>query len=112
LDCQTPPPSGEFKRRILNGSDDETSQTLTSRFKSVNYTHERSQVIASWITKRSNAQKFAEKKKLSKSKKITCIQATGKIVSKQELAAQNSYYLALYLWELKRGIRSAINYPP
>lgn len=46
------PPSGEFKRRILSAQKDELSQELNARYKSVNYTNQRSQLIASWIQQR------------------------------------------------------------
>ncbi len=164
------PPSGEFKRRILSTETDELSQTLKSRFNGVNYTNQRSQLIASWIKKRKDREladikakakaladvkaaalakvkkekalaeknrkakvqkkkkaiaaakpkpvktyvapkKVAKKKKLSKPKKIASVKRSSKTLSKKQLAAQGRYYLALYQWELKREIRSAINYP-
>ncbi len=55
--------------------------------------------------------KVAKKKKFSKPKKIASVKRSSKKLSKEQLAAQNKYYLDLYQWELKREIRSAINYP-
>lgn len=168
------PPSGEFKKHVLSNDDVELSQTLNSRYDSVNYTNERSQLIASWIQQREddelaalNAEakvladaeaaalaviakekalaeknrkaqaqkdkkavvvakpkpkpkpakiyvapkKVAKKKKPSKPKKIASVKVASKTLSKKQLAEQNSYYLALYKWELKREIRSSITYP-
>jgi len=170
------PPSGDFKRRILNPDNDDIGQTLKSRFNSINYTHERSQLISSWIKARKDAElavlnaqaeaqakalaklalekarekaqakaqqdkaaklktqqkakavalakpkptktyiapkkKIKKKKKPDKPKKIASLKTIKSANSKKQLAAQALYYQDLYQWELRREIRSAINYPP
>jgi len=162
------PPSGDFKRRILSADNDDAGQALRSRFNSINYTHERSQLISSWIKARQDAElavlkaqavslaklardkaqakadqekarerkaqqkakavaqsspkpvktyvapkkKIKKKKKPSKPKKIASLKTVTTAKSKQQLAAQDLYYRDLYQWELRREIRSAINYPP
>jgi len=166
------PPSGDFKRRILSADNDDAGQALKSRFNSINYTHERSQLISSWIKARQDAElavlkaqakalaklalekarekaqtkaqqdkaaelkaqqkakavalerpkppktyvapkkKIKKKKKPDKPKKIASLKTINTAKSKKQLAAQELYYRDLYQWELRREIRSAINYPP
>ncbi len=161
------PPSGDFKRQILGASKPAESESLKGRYNSVNYLHQRSQLIASWIKARKDTEiaalkkvadaqakvlaqqalkkalakkaakekaqkkkevvalvkpkpvktyvapiKKVKKKKTGKPKKIASVKPLKATKSKKEMAAQNRYYQDLYQWELRREIRSSINYPP
>ena len=56
--------------------------------------------------------KINKKKKPHKPKKIASLKTVNTAKSKKQLAAQDLYYWDLYQWELRREIRSTINYPP
>ncbi len=56
--------------------------------------------------------KIKKKKKPDKPKKIASLKTVNTTKSKKQLAAQDLYYRDLYQWELRREIRSTINYPP
>ncbi len=57
------PPSGEFKKQILNTTSNADSQALKTRYSSINYVGERSRLITSWIQSRKDAEQAALKAK-------------------------------------------------
>lgn len=89
------PPTGEFKDGIL-GNSPENNQALLNRYNSITYSSSRTQLIASWITKRENAlladlraKEAIEKEKLerarqAKQKAENQAQANALLLAKQK----------------------------